>query len=114
MDEPEKVPLPPSPRKKRHNLRAIDQPSGKGPFPELPQRQANLLIRAGFRTKPEVMQTTDAEILLTPGISRWTLEVIRQFYPYVPGLDPALMLCPCCGGLGRVRRFAFKRPPQKR
>lgn len=113
MDE-ERLPIPPSPRKKRRNLRVLDAPSGKPPFGLLPRRQGLLLARAGFRSPEEVMTTTDDEILLAPGISRWTLAVIRAAYPYAGGPPPSLMICPCCGGLGRVRRFAYKPSPQKR
>ncbi len=92
----------------------MDLPSGAGPFPELPGRQAKLLLRAGFRTPIEVRRTTDDEILLAKGISKWTLAVIRSVYPYVDAPPTPLMICPCCGGMGRVRRFNYDPPAHKR
>jgi len=100
--------LPPSPHQRRKGIRTQDLPSGEGPFPDLPNRQAKVLIRSGFRTRLEVMQTPNEELLRVPGISRWTLELIRQRYPFVPEALLPLMICPCCGGLGRVRRFEFE------
>lgn len=81
-----------------------DEPCNLPPFPEVPIRIRNLLMRYGFTNPDQVAGTPDDEIRLATRLSSGTCAIIRRYYPFTGSLHED-MVCPCCGGRGRVQRF---------
>lgn len=112
-DAPGETPKPKR-RGGRPGPRSPGPPCELDPFPALPLRWRNLLVRARIASVAELQAMPDDELVRAKGMTLVSVDFIRTIYPYTGGPITASMICPCCGGEGRVLRFGIAPPTNKR